>query len=453
MTVKTKVSRFHEVFLMVSFSLLVLVLPFNVVYHFNSQFAYVDGYFVNYLDFVVHIIDIAVVVILFWAIAGQKVYKSKPFLAVSGLTICMYGVHCLIFRDWIVVYSAARLLMYVVAGVALYMAGGKPSSPLKNAEAKRGLIIVLLLSAALQSVIAIFQFSLNHSLGLKALGESIVQVGAFNTSSVYLPDGFHLRGYGTFPHPNILGGFLVVSLIFIFREIVDINWRSKKCGIYGRIYEVGLLAGVLMILAGIFVTWSRVAWILAILQIVVWGGYFLKRTGSSIKTYVLTVVIFGGLSLIWLMSSGDSLSFAVRERLVTQTSSSAVSVEERRELKDRAVGIMKESLVTGVGVGRFIPVLAGDPVYTASGIRLMQPVHNVFMLVFSEVGLMGILSMAGFGTLLWCKKLKMMKSLVLFSLIATFFFIGMFDHYLWSLPQGLALWILLPPVLLRTGTG
>lgn len=470
MSVKTKVSRFREVIWMVPTAILVMVIPLNIVYHFNSTFAYVDGYFVNYLDFVVHIIDIAVVVILLWAIAFQKVYQHKRFLIVFGLVVLMCGVHCLIFWDWVVVYFAVRLSMYVVAGVALYMVGGKIFQNVQGAKTvrircgSRVVLLVLLLSAVVQSIIALLQFSLNHSLGLKVLGESIVQVGAFNASSVYLPGGFHLRGYGTFPHPNILGGFLVISFSLIFNEVVMVaasmkmnvgqeknqkKNQKKKRGLY----KYMLILGLMMILAGIFVTWSRVAWILAVFQGVFWIGLLLKRTGKNIKVYGLIVMFLLVLSLMWILLSNAStdknLGAAVRERLITQSRSGDVSVSERRELQVRAVEIMGKSPIIGTGMGRFISALAEDPVYTESGIRLMQPAHNVFLLIFSEVGLIGVVSIAGFGLLLLCKEMRQVKSPLLFSLIVTLVFAGIFDHYLWSLPQGLAVWTLLPAVFLR----
>lgn len=440
-TKKPKRSIFRVIFSNIHVFILVLVIPFNIVYHFHSGFAYVDGYFVNYLDFIIHIIDVAVLVFLLWAIIVWRVYKNRLFVLASGLVLCMCILHCVIFRDLVVVYFALRFLMYVVSGIALYTAD---SNTLKTVKVKKALIVVLALSAVVQSVIAVFQFLLNRSLGMGFLGESIVQVGAFNASSVYLPGGFYLRGYGTFPHPNVLGGFLLIAFSLILNEIVAVGWK-KKSGSDRYI----LISSVPIILAGIFVTWSRVTWVLAVVQLVLWMGYFIRSTGKSIKNYILAMAVFCGLSICWLMLSHDSLSIVVRERLVTQSSLSDVSVRERRQLQDRAVDIIGMSPITGVGVGRFIPALSEDPVYTQSGIRLMQPVHNVFLLVFSEVGLIGVISMAGFGVLLWYKKPNLAQTSLLLSLGAMFVFIGLFDHYLWSLPQGLAIWILLPAVFWR----
>ena len=49
--------------------LLVFAIPFNIVYHFNSDFAYIDGYLVNYLDCVLHIVDICMILLCIWLLA------------------------------------------------------------------------------------------------------------------------------------------------------------------------------------------------------------------------------------------------------------------------------------------------------------------------------------------------------------------------------------------------
>ena len=70
------------------------------------------------------------------------------------------------------------------------------------------LMIKTFLGAVLfASVLGLFQFILQHSLGLKILGESVVSNSMVGVAKLQLFDFKLLRAYGTFAHPNIFSGF------------------------------------------------------------------------------------------------------------------------------------------------------------------------------------------------------------------------------------------------------
>jgi len=83
----------------------------------------------------------------------------------------------------------------------------------------------------------------------------------------------------------------------------------------------------------------------------------------------------------------------------------------------------------------------GDTVpRSSSGILLLQPVHNVFLLILSEIGLIGF---SLFSTLLYFFFKNREWSLRFVMGLVAVFIIGIFDHYLFSLPQGLGILLLL----------
>ena len=88
----------------------------------------------------------------------------------------------------------------------------------------------------------------------------------------------------------------------------------------------------------------------------------------------------------------------------------------------------------------FIPNLTDDPIVSESGIRVMQPVHNVFMLIFTEIGLIGVMFFIGVGVFLF-RKSKF--TFVGVSALAILVAVGMVDHYFWSLPQGMMILLIL----------
>jgi O-antigen ligase len=70
-----------------------------------------------------------------------------------------------------------------------------------------------------------------------------------------------------------------------------------------------------------------------------------------------------------------------------------------------------------------------------NGVLLTQPVHNIFLLCISEFGILGfilIFYVLFYGIVKNIKRISWSGVLILFVIVV----IGVFDHYLFSLPQG-----------------
>lgn len=418
------------------FAFLLLLIPFNIVYHFDSSRAYVDGRFVNYLDLVIHLVDLAVVALTGCLVIRSRLWKNRKFQILSGLVIGLGLFQVLVFIDVIVTYSVIRFVFYLLCVCAVVLSCTDwPKVPISKAI-WRLLFVVLSFSVLLQSVIGLVQFAIGHVLGLSWLGESIVHIGSATGSSVYLSDGYHLRAYGTFPHPNVLGGYLVVSLLLLF-SLFD---SANKTGISKRdtLFTIPVM---LMIIAGIGVTWSRIAWVLAFFVMFCWVlRYVYQNYRDRFMIFLCQVVIlilcFSG----WVMLGSGPLIDSVRGRLIDQSASSDVSVVERTKLGQRAYELFRKHPWTGVGLGRSIIESSDNPVYTDRGIRIMQPVHNVLLIALSEIGIIGVgLLLVVCIVLLRCVKPTFYFWMSLLVIVG----IGFFDHYLWTLPQGLVLFVVL----------
>lgn len=108
--------------------------------------------------------------------------------------------------------------------------------------------------------------------------------------------------------------------------------------------------------------------------------------------------------------------------------------------------------VTGVGLSNFLIRL---PYFYPQGQEvLLQPVHNVFLLVFAESGMIGI------GLFLWVlvqvfeKTLRIADPLirrVFLFLLVSVSGIGMVDHYFLTLEQGQLLFSLLLSICIAYG--
>lgn len=118
---------------------------------------------------------------------------------------------------------------------------------------------VIIISAVFQSIVAILQFISQKSIGLTLLKESILSVSDPGVAKIVLNGDALIRAYGLFPHPNILGGFLAVSLLvtmaypIIFRKGM---FHVEHTGADNKIVPRGTIARLLTHLRSKCSTWN-----------------------------------------------------------------------------------------------------------------------------------------------------------------------------------------------------
>ena len=238
-------------------------------------------------------------------------------------------------------------------------------------------------------------------------------------SILLLPDGTRwLRAYGTLPHPNILGTFLAVLLgapVALFL----VNRRLR------------ILPGLLFIsgLALLAVTFSRAAWIGGLAA----GILIFLKTGSLVRKRALTLGIAGALSLA-------AVVFPLRSQIDTriglspQPSTEQFSINGRLWLAGQALQMIGQHPILGGGIGSFELELA----QRAPIGYLVEPVHNLPLLVTSDLGIGGALVLAGIGLaiLRGVRKTRRPESIVLSAALVALGVTSLFDHSLWTLAPG-----------------
>ncbi len=248
--------------------------------------------------------------------------------------------------------------------------------------------------------------------------------------------GRWLRAYGSFPHPNIFGGYLVLILGFSFLFMM----RIEK--IYDRI-------GILMIHAvAVFtlgVTFSRSAWLAYFFVCIGFGIYALRRRVKILAPlFVITILM--------------SLLCTVVYRDLFVTRAIPMSVSETRSLSEREEGVViawklyLQKPVQGFGGGVF--TRAWHDLTNSLPGYVYQPVHSVFLLVLVEYGYLGIVFfILSFGLLVWfgCHKSKEV-SLYVISGVLPFVCISFFDHYLLTLYPGIMIFFAYFGIFFRLST-
>lgn len=387
---------------------IILSLPLNITYQQPIEFSntLVNNIHVNYLVPTLSVIDLGVFLFLFASLIENNFVFKKIYIKYKQpllLFLVFLLAQNIFFRDILVSLNSVRFFAYILAFLILV------EEFQKNGIKRKEITIVslfLLISTVLQAMIGYIQFEKGVSLGLNFFGESKVAAGLLGSSFVSLSGNEILRSYGTFPHPNMLAGFFLLSFFFSLYLLKNIE---KK---FSFLPYITILTSIIFIIP----TFSRVTILVLFLCILVLGITFLfKRKVFFSFTPVLLIERFFSLF------EGGDLGAIDRVNLIKVFPS-----------------VFKENIFQGTGLGRFVLFMGDRAPVTKGGLFLLQPVHNVVLLLLSELGIFGFSS---FCFLFYTIIKKNIKSLTLVSVLILFslFVISMFDHYLVSLPQGIAM--------------
>ncbi len=350
-------------------------------------------------------------------------------------------------------------------------------------------------SGVFQSIIAILQFAKQSSLGLEIFHESTLAIHMKGVAHIMSADGsFLVRAYGTFPSPNVLAGFLGLCLLFLFYLVV-IEGRIKRkgsdhfCDFKGEslVFKIGGLKrsppcveqkwsdpflfsvyviSISLLTFGLILTFSRgtIIFLVLISALFLAGMFLLKQFHQYRKR---AKILVGLLILSWLLVIATAWP-EVSSRFL-RSSYDEPAIQERFFFNKVGIESVRQDpmhALFGMGIGNFVhnfkQIEPGLPEY------LYQPVHNIFILIASEVGTLGFFAFVLFVALLLEHLLKvlwtyfpniihitthMQKSddrlsfVYAYSLLFVAFyllFISMYDHYFLTLQQGgLMFWITL----------
>lgn len=290
-------------------------------------------------------------------------------------------------------------------------------------------------SAAFQALLSVFQFRYNRSLGLQLLGESPISLFTENVGRVWIGDGLFLRAYGTLPHANILAGFLAAGFVSLLALFV---WRFRNPPSPRKsLIHLGILSGgVFLIGTGIALSFSRSGWITVLISsCLLLFLLFIKREWKTFGR-LFTLLFLTGVFIL------ASLGWAVVPR--ASLSRTEPSVNLRILYNEIGLSTLQKK-PWGAGMGNQVAISESLGLYEQKGIKRLsnhQPVHNLYLLSASEIGVLGSAYLVLLLLIPSYKALQRKKYelLALFSVPLIF---GLFDHFLWTLQSGkLMLWVL-----------
>jgi hypothetical protein len=303
------------------------------------------------------------------------------------------------------------------------------------ARAVSPLVIVSSLVAAgcLQALLALWQWSVSYVYPNTWLGLAEHNPSVLGQSVIVTAAGRLLRAYGSFPHPNILAGFLVVSLM----SLTIWYWLDKKRDVVSHT-ALFMGAKALMFL-GLFVTFSRagllalIVWQVCTLGLSVW-----RRQWKLFQTLICSLALFA----VMLFASNLCTQGLVLQRLHSNDRLEVISQTERLASWNEAAKMLDfPHLLMGVGPGAYVWAEAEH--FPGRQNFQYQPAHMVYLLALAELGLIGLwlLIVVMTNCTVWPKKGTEGRTLAI-SWLLTLGTLGLFDHWLWSSYSGLTiLWL------------
>jgi len=362
------------------------LLPAGWAKHWIAPNSLVNGVLVDYLMPDIWVQDlIAVILIAQILLARYSKFASlklkhliSPRDSGVNINLLISGLFVLIsvFLSPIPLTSVVNLLRFLLAlGTAWII--------FENKNLRRPALMGLSAAVVWTSLLAVGQF-INQGtvIGWRFLGEPIFSSGTGGVKKIFLFGRELIAPMATFPHANVMGAFGLLSFLVL---------KNKK---------IKYLSLIL-----IFLSFSLPVWLITVFLLI-------RKFKSTYVALFLSMVL--GVVVLRVMGYGLPIS----------------SIYRRLNLIGHAWTMIKSHPFFGVGWGGFVKNLPPS--------TFLQPVHNVFLLVFAELGLIGT---AGLVLLArqFLKKLEFKNYLLL---ITVYLLLFSLDHYFWTTTQGVYMLLL-----------
>lgn len=434
--------RFWETFNKFVLWLVLFVLPWQTRYVINAT--YFKDNFVEYSSMAIYLTDVLIVLLLLTSI--PIFFRKNKFNL--GPKFIFWPLVMLLLWMWVsIIWTKGIGLDYLVSinFASHFTLFGLFYLYLINfVKNIKDIIWPVILGLVVQSGVAIYQYYLNSSVGLRLTGESVLDSSKSGIPVVIVEGIRKLRAHGSLPHANILGGILAIWLIVLSAWFYAVKKTWKH-------YLIWLIFIVLSI--SLVLSFSRAAWLvfgLGVLTaiVVVWFKYP-KKTKRIILPSLLIILV--------VTSFAFNQRQAIFSRFNLEQPIESISIKSRQQQFDSFKSVFIKYPILGVGAGQYVPYLykinqetegwsyrpdLSGWVYNPTGkIDNYEPVHNIFLLVLAELGIVGFLIFLSLFIGVLIEILRSKKKLFILSRTlaiawVAIFVLGMFDHYIWTLQQG-----------------
>lgn len=300
--------------------------------------------------------------------------------------------------------------------------------------APKKILWAFLLSGLLQSILAITQSMEQKIIGNKWLGISTQFIQDKGVSVLESGSMRILRAYGSLPHPNILGGFLVLSILAglylwysVYLQGEKVNWQFKKIKKYLASICVIIFSLVLMSFA-LLATFSRSALLaLGVACLFMLLVSIVKKDNLIIYLIIKYIILLSIVAVVFNMYYPGLWAgrFDLHNRL------EAKSIQDRQITYRQFDWGNPQAMIFGQGLG--LNTYLAYQKYKPDTVNQVQPLHNWFLLAWAEFGLVGVLMLLALAYFyLKNNFVKNKNKIYLSSFMIVLFVLGLFDHYFWT---------------------
>ncbi len=393
-------------------SALLFMIPTQLAFHFWPAWAYIFGLRIDFLAPAVYLTDILIVSLI--------VVNIRLFIPLTKyiLPIIVFAVLNIIFSTGAEesIYKWLKLFEFVLLGIFV-----AKQEYLDVKDITKNIFY----SAVFFSIIGIAQFVKGGTLGglLYWLGERSFGQSTPGIALISLAGVEHLRSYSTFSHPNSLAGFLGVIIIYALiggslkRNPVNIVSFFIISACFVLTFSVSAYFGLLAVMFFLILSANKTVY------------------GKGIRIFFfLTIILSLFMPIFAKEFGGGQLNLGT-------------NILERIDLAYMSGIIVSRNFWLGSGLGTFIVNIPGlNAIFTYSW--LLQPVHNIYLLVFAETGIFGLVSFCIF--IYKAIEASLKKSWINLSLALVFvIFTGLIDHYWLTLQQNILIFCVLAGISFR----
>lgn len=447
---------------------LIIVLPSNLFLKILPHSGFVHGLQIDYLIPKLYLTDFLILAVL--VLELMKALNKKPRLDLRCFAKTQFWKNArtsqLLFLFVLVVWIITRQFFTPFPLLALWQMGklaivgvfaywlvhrfkNQPRQPISYIIHLTSYFLSL--SLLLQSLLGLYQFLTQRSLTpYRWFGETqlLNQPGLaradFSWLDTLIGSNFGLRvlPYGTFPHPNVLAGFLAIGMIVIsYQLVVNSIHTSKSKHHQVMVRKILPLTSYILPLFVLFLTQSISAWLTLGLGALFISYQTLRKQWSisntrrsEIKGLRSRASFLGPLALCL-----ASLAFFITTPLLLSTlqisdpESPVTSVSRRQELNHIAWNMFKAHPLSGVGFFQFTAYVE-DYSTSREIVSFVQPTHHVGLLFLAEHGLLGVIILVLGYLIIFTNKRE--KPASVFLPIIIVLPLLTLDHYLYTLQQG-----------------
>ncbi len=401
-------------------------LPLQTRWIFHSGL--LNGGAWEYGNFSLYASDILIIAAFLASLYSAIKTNSRPHKTFSYWLSWALGILLLILIPLSIspAISAFKIGTLVIAAMLAYSISTSTATLRSNA-------LTVMLGAAVSGLLGIWQFLNQSTLASTLFGLASHDSATLGSSVVeaIAPDGVierWLRAYGSLDHPNMFGGLMAVGLI-----IASWLWLSRQDKKNSLEY-IAIIVSTVVLSTGLIFSFSRASWLAAavgLTWLLIYQIIYKKIQLKEAAAWLGTLIIVGALI-------SSQYYYLFTPRFSGDTRLEQISEHERIDAASQSFTLISNHPLLGSGLGTYT-LDAAEHTKAKQPSWFFQPVHNIFLLLISEIGIIGfMLLLVMLSLCLWnlYKRIASGEAVLLFVLMVPLLIIGLFDHWPISLHFG-----------------